>query len=70
MSIDDWDNCQRGKNISMPGGNSLRSPLEWKVNAFAAEVARVYGRGDDRRSKRNGEKTVRWKGEGGEGVKG
>jgi len=25
------------------------SPLEWKVNAFAAEVARVYGRGDDRR---------------------
>ena len=49
----------------LPHLATLRSPLEWKVNAFAAEVARVYGRGDDRH--RNGEETVRWKGEGGEG---
>ena len=25
---------------------SARSPLDWKVNAFAAEVARIYGRAD------------------------
>lgn len=26
------------------------SPLDWKVNAFAAEVSRVYGRGDRRKN--------------------